>query len=109
MIKATRKWLTIKISSGLLIPFMVWFIINLVPAFDANNSQLIDFASSISTKILMSIFIILAFTFYSLTISEVFEDYIKDQKLKNVANKSLYFFAITIPILTLLLLFKLSL
>ena len=51
MIKATRKWLTIKISSGLLIPFMVWFIINLVPAFDANNSQLIDFASSISTKI----------------------------------------------------------
>ena len=41
MIKATRKWLIIKISSGLLIPFMAWFIINLVTAFDANNSQLI--------------------------------------------------------------------
>ena len=36
-------------------------------------------------------------------------DYIKNEKLKNVANKSLYLFAITIPILTLLLLFKLSL
>ena len=109
MIKATRKWLTIKISSGLLIPFMAWFIINLVPAFDANNSQLIDFASSISTRILMSIFIILTFTFYTLTISEVFEDYIESEKLKNVANKLLFLFAILIPISTLVAIFKLSL
>ena len=108
MIKATRKWLTIKISSGLLIPFMAWFIINLVPAFDANNSQLIDFASSISTKILMSIFIILAFTFYTLTISEVFEDYINDKKTKNAANKVLNFFAITIPVITIIVIFNLN-
>ena len=108
MIKATRKWLTIKISSGLLIPFMAWFIINLVPAFDANNSQLIDFASSISTKILMSIFIILAFTFYTLTISEVFEDYINDKKTKNAANKVLNFFAITIPVVTIIVILNLN-
>ena len=108
MIKATRKWLTIKISSGLLIPFMAWFIINLVPAFDANNSQLIDFASSTSTKILMSIFIILTFTFYTLTISEVFEDYINDKKIKNAANKVLNFFAITIPVITIIVIFNLN-
>ena len=108
MIKATRKWLTIKISSGLLIPFMTWFIINLVSALDANNSQLIDFASSISTKILMSIFIILAFTFYTLTISEVFEDYINDKKTKNAANKVLNFFAITIPIITIIVILNLN-
>ena len=48
--------------------------------------------------------------FYSaLSISEVFEDYIENEKLKNVANKSLYLFAIVVPISTLLLLFKLSL
>ena len=108
MIKATRKWLTIKISSGLLIPFMAWFIINIVTAFDANNSQLIDFASSISTKILMSIFIILAFTFYTLTISEVFEDYINDKKTKNAANKVLNFFAITIPVITIIVILNLN-
>ena len=106
MIKATRKWLTIKISSGLLIPFMVWFIINLVPAFDANNSQLIDFASSISSKILMSIFIILAFTFYTLTISEVFEDYIDNLKLKNAANRLLVFFSIIVTLILITFLFK---
>ena len=106
MIKATRKWLTIKISSGLLIPFMAWFIINLVPAFDANNSQLIDFASNISTKILMSIFIILAFTFYTLTISEVFEDYISNFKLKNAANRLLVFFSIIVTLILITFLFK---
>ena len=99
MIKATRKWLTIKISSGLLIPFMVWFIINLVSLFDANNSQLIDFASSILTKILMSIFIVLAFTFYTLTISEVLEDYIGNSKIKNAANRLLVFFSIVMTLL----------
>ena len=106
MIKATRKWLTIKISSGLLIPFMAWFIINLVPAFDANNSQLINFTSSISTKILMSIFIILAFTFYTLTISEVFEDYINNLKLKNAANRLLVLFSIIITLVLLFFLIK---
>ena len=98
MIKATRKWLTIKISSGLLIPFMVWFIINLVSLFDANNSQLIDFVSSILTKILMSIFIVLAFTFYTLTISEVLEDYIGNSKIKNAANRLLVFFSIVMTL-----------
>ena len=106
MIKATRKWLTIKISSGLLIPFMTWFIINLVSALDANNSQLIDFASSISTKILMSIFIILAFTFYTLTISEVFEDYIDNFKIKNAANRLLVLFSIIITLVLLFFLIK---
>ena len=33
----------------------------------------------------------------------------KNEKLKNVANKLLYFFAIIIPISTLILLYKLSL
>ena len=39
MIKATKKWLAIKISSGLLVPLMVWFIISLVSLVDANGSQ----------------------------------------------------------------------
>ena len=75
MIKATKKWLTIKISSGLLIPFMLWFIINSVSLLDANNSQLIEFLSNISNKVIFSLFLLLAFTFFTLTISEVFEDY----------------------------------
>ena len=85
---------------------MAWFIIKLVPSFYSNNSQLIDFASSISTKILMSIFIILAFTFYTLTISEVFEDYINNLKLKNAANRLLVLFSIIITLVLLFFLIK---
>ena len=53
--------------------------------------------------------IINAYFFSALSISDVFEDYIESEKLKYVANRLLYLFAIIIPISTLLLIFKLSL
>ena len=34
MHKSTKKWLFFKISSALLIPLMLWFIINFVSIFD---------------------------------------------------------------------------
>ena len=109
MINATKKWIFLKISSVLLLPLMLWFLLNLVNIYDKSFDEVLLFFTSQPTKFLFSLFIIFAYFYSSLSISEVFEDYIEDEKLKNVANKSLYFFAITIPILTLLLLFKLSL
>ena len=106
MIRATTKWLTIKISSGLLIPFLIWFVISFVTLFDGNNSQLTLFFSSKLTKILFSLFTILAFTFYTLTISEVFEDYISHIKFKNAANRLLVLFSIVITLTLLIFLFK---
>ena len=107
MIKATRKWLIIKILSGMLIPFMVWFIINFVSLFDANSSQLIVFLSNTSNKIIFSSFILLAFMFYTLTITEVFEDYISDIKFKNAANRILVLFSIVMTLLIIIYLIKL--
>jgi len=107
MIKATKKWLTIKISSGLLIPFMFWFIINSVSLLDANNSQLTEFLSNTSNKVIFSLFLLLAFTFFTLTISEVFEDYINDLKTKNVAKRLLALFSIVIGLLLFIFLIKL--
>ena len=109
MINATKKWIFLKISSVILVPLMIWFLFNLVLLYDETYEEVLLFFTSQPSKLLFSLFIIFAYFFSSLSISEVFEDYIEDEKLKNVANKSLYFFAITIPILTLLLLFKLSL
>ena len=106
MIKATKKWLIIKISSGLLIPFMFWFIINLVSLFDASNSQLMEFLSNISNKVIFSLFLLLAFTFFTLTTSEIFEDYINDLKIKNVANRLLVLFSILIELLLVIFLIK---
>ena len=109
MINATKKWIFLKISSVVLVPLMVWFLLNLVSLYDKNYTEVLFFFTNQPTKFLFSLFIIFAYFYSALSISEVFEDYIENEKLKNVANKSLYFFAITIPILTLFLLFKLSL
>ena len=98
---STKKWLLMKICSVILIPLMFWFIINLVSIYDGEYIELISFFSKTYSKILYSLFVITAFSFFSLTISEVFEDYIKDEKIKNVATKMLYVFAIVIPIITI--------
>ena len=103
---STRKWLTIKIASGILIPLMFWFIINFVSIFDSNHSQLIEFFSQTITKVLFSLFLVLAFIFFSLTISEIFEDYISEEKLKGVANKLIFFFGIAIPLFTIICLIR---
>ena len=106
MIKPNRKWLIIKILSGMLIPFLVWFIINSVSLFDANSSQLMVFFSNTSNKIIFSLFILLAFMFYTLTITEVFEDYISDIKFKNAANRILVLFSIVMTLSIVIFLIK---
>ena len=103
MITATKKWIFLKISGALLIPLMTWFILNLVNIYDQDYSNLIAFFKNPLSKFLFSIFIINAYFFSALSISEVFEDYIKDDKIKNVANKLLYASAVAIPLITIIL------
>ena len=109
MINATKKWIFLKISSAILVLLMIWFLFNLVSFYDKDYDEVLLFFTSQPTKFLFSLFIIFAYFYSALNISEVFEDYIENEKIKNVANKLLYLFAIIIPILTLLLLYKLSL
>ena len=98
---STKKWLAIKFSSIILIPLMFWFIVNLASIYDESYTEIVNFFSKTSSKVLYSLFLIAAFSYFSLTISEVFEDYIKNDKIKNVATKILYVFAIIMPIITI--------
>ena len=108
MHQSTKKWLVIKFSSIILIPLMFWFIVNLASIYNESYIEIVNFFSKTSTKALYSLFLIAAFSFFSLTISEVFEDYIKNEKIKNVATKILYVFAIVMPLITILSIFKLN-
>ena len=105
---ATKKWLFLKYSSLTLIPLMIWFIINLVSIYDSDFKEVVEFFTKQPSKILFSIFIVISYFFSALTISEIFEDYIQDKKIKNVANKMLNIFAIMIPLLTIIGVFNLS-
>ena len=87
---------------------MMWFLINLVSIYDKDHSEILIFFSEQPSKILFSVYIVIAFFFSALTISEIFEDYLQYEKIKNVANKVLYFFAIVIPLLTILSVYSLN-
>tara|TARA_Y200000002_G_scaffold18361_1_gene14153 strand:- start:53 stop:316 length:264 start_codon:yes stop_codon:yes gene_type:complete len=87
---------------------MIWFIINLASIYDSNYIEVVNFFITQPSKILFSIFIVFSYFFSALTISEIFEDYIRDEKIKNVANKILNIFAIVIPLLTIIGMFNLS-
>ena len=108
MHSSTKKWLFTKFSSLILIPFMIWFILSFVSIYEKNYTDIALFFTQQPSKILFSIFIVNAFFFSALTVSEIFEDYIQDEKIKNVANKLLNIFAIIIPLITILGIFNLS-
>jgi succinate dehydrogenase / fumarate reductase membrane anchor subunit len=108
MNSATKKWMFMKISSGILIPLMIWFILNLVSIFDKDYIEVVNFFTTQSSKFLVSLMLVFAYFFSALSISEVFEDYVQDKKIKNAANKALNIFAIMIPIITIIVIFNLK-
>ena len=108
MHNSTKKWLFTKISSFLLIHLMIWFIVNFISIYENDYQSVVLFFAQQPTRILFSIFIVIAFFFSALTISEIFEDYIKDQTIKNVANKVLNIFAIIMPLITITGIYNLS-
>ena len=107
MISATKKWIFLKISGAILIPLMFWFVLNLISIYDQQFIEVKSFFTTSLSKFLFSIFIINAYFFSALSISEVFEDYIQNDKIKNVANKLLFASAVVIPLITIILISKL--
>ena len=108
MNNATKKWLLMRVSSVVLIPLMIWFILNLVSVFNKDYVDILNFFSNQPSKILVSLLLVFAYFFSALSISEVFEDYIQDKKIKNVANKTLNIFAIITPLITIIIIFNLN-
>ena len=107
MRSVTKKWLFLKVSSAILIPLMIWFAMSLASIYDKSYNEVLTFISSQPSKLLFSMFLIFAYFFSALSISEVFEDYIEDKNIKNAANKTLNIFAIVFPLLIIILVFNL--
>ena len=105
---ATKKWMFMKISSGILVPLMIWFILNLVSIFDKDYIDVVNFFTTQPSKFLVSLMLVFAYFFSALSISEVFEDYVQDEKIKNAANKALNIFAIVMPLITIIVIFNLN-
>ena len=96
---ATKKWIFMKISSVILLPLMLWFIINFISIYNQNYLEVLKFFTNSTSKFIFILFIVFAYFFSSLSISEVFEDYIGNEKIKNVANRLLFLSAIIMELL----------
>jgi|TARA_B110000438_G_scaffold182646_1_gene174563 succinate dehydrogenase / fumarate reductase membrane anchor subunit len=108
MNSVTKKWLFLKISSVVLIPLMIWFILNIVSIYDKDYSEVVIFFTNQPSKMLFSLLLVFVYFFSALSISEVFEDYIHDERIKNAANKALNIFAIIMPLITIIVIFNLK-
>ena len=107
MLNATKKWLSLKLSSVIMVPFMIWFLVNFVSIYDSNYENIVEFFSSSQSALIFSIFIIITFFHSALSISEIFEDYIGSEKTRKFANMMVYLSSFIIPKITLLTLYKL--
>ena len=107
MLNATKKWLSLKLSSVIMVPFMIWFLVNFVSIYDSNYENIVEFFSSSQSALIFSIFIIITFFHSALSISEIFEDYIGSEKTRKFANMMVYLSSFIIPTITLIILYKL--
>ena len=107
MLNATKKWLSLKLSSVIMVPFMIWFLVNFVSIYDSNYENIVEFFSSSQSALIFSIFIIITFIHSALSISEIFEDYISSEKTRKFANMMVYLSSFIIPTITIITLYKL--
>ncbi len=107
MLSATKKWLSIKLSSVIMVPFMIWFLIKFVSIYDREHQIVLEFFSDPIDSLIFTIFIIITFFNSALTISEIFEDYINSEKTRKFANMMVYLSSFIIPTITIITLYKL--
>ena len=100
----TRKWLLHRISATILAPLYVWLYFSLISLSTKNYLEAIYFFKNSLFEFLTIVVFFIGFFHIKISLSEIFEDYIHNQKIKNVANLLVSIFSITIPVITLIVL-----
>ena len=100
----TRKWILHRISAVILAPLYVWLYFSLISLSTKNYSEAIYFFKNPLFEILTIILFCIGFFHVKISLSEIFEDYLHNQKIKNVANILALILSIIIPVIILILL-----
>ena len=102
----TRKWILHRISAIILAPIYVWLYFSLISLSTKNYSEAIYFFKNPLFSILTIITLFVGFFHAKISLGEIFEDYINNKKIKDVANILALILSIIIPIIILILLIK---
>ena len=99
----TRKWILHRISAVILTPIYVWLYFSLISLSTKNYSEAIYFFQDQLFEILTIMVFFVGFFHAKISLNEIFEDYIHNQKTKDVANIFVLISSIIIPIIILIL------
>ncbi len=102
--KASRKWIFQRVSALIVSPLIIWFLISLISLSTGDYSSVVNFFSKPLFLLLTIILLIMGFFHAKIGLGEIFEDYIRDEKIKNVANLLTFLFSIVVPLVTIILL-----
>ena len=104
LMKTSRKWIFQRISALIVAPIIIWFLISLISLSTGDYDSVINFFSKPLFLFLTIIFLITGFFHAKIGLSEIFEDYIQDEKIKNAANLLTFLLCIIVPLVAIILL-----
>ena len=104
LMKASRKWVLQRVSALIAAPLIVWFLISLISLSTRDYNSFINFFSKPLFSFLTIILLIAGFFHAKIGLSEIYEDYIQDEKIKNVSNLFTFFLSIIVPLIPIILL-----
>jgi|TARA_B100001750_G_scaffold216258_1_gene200767 succinate dehydrogenase / fumarate reductase membrane anchor subunit len=100
----TRKWILHRVSGIILAPLYVWLYFSLISLSEKNYLEAIYFFRNPLFEILTIAIFFVGFFHAKISLNEIFEDYINNQKIKDVANILTLILSIIIPVIILVLL-----
>ena len=101
---ASRKWILQRISALLVAPLIVWFCVSLISLSTSSYEEVMNFFGNPMFSWLTIILLVAGFFHAKIGLNEIFEDYIENEKIKNVANLLTFLLAIIVPLITIILL-----
>jgi len=102
--KASHKWIMQRASALIVAPLIVWFLLSLISLSTGDYNSVINFFSKPLFLILTIILLITGFFHAKIGLSEIVEDYIQNEKIKNAVNLLGLLLSIIIPSITIILL-----
>ena len=102
--KVSHKWIMQRTSALIVAPLIVWFLLSLITLSTGDYNSVVNFFSKPLFLLLTIILLIAGFFHAKIGLSEIFEDYIHDEKIKNVANILTFLLSIIVPSITIILL-----
>ena len=102
--KETRKWILHRVSATILAPLFAWFYFSLISLSEKNYQEAINFFENPFFKTLTIVLFFVGFFHAKISLNEIFDDYIHDKKIKDVANILSLILSIVVPVIIFILL-----